>query len=35
MAGYNGVICAQPIADVLAAVLAIVLYRRLLGRELA
>ncbi|MBR4444682.1 MAG: MATE family efflux transporter [Solobacterium sp.] len=35
IAGYNGVICAQPIADVLAAVLAIVLYRRLLGRELA
>ena len=35
IAGYNGVICAQAIADVLAAVLAIVLYRRLLGRELA
>ena len=33
--GYNGVIAAQPAADILAALLAVFLYRKMLKRELA
>ncbi|MBR3311620.1 MAG: MATE family efflux transporter [Solobacterium sp.] len=34
IAGYNGVICAQAVSDILAALLAFILFRKFLGRSL-